>query len=308
VKRTVLAGFCLLFVLGPARGQTADEKKATVAYLRSLETKEGGYRLTAQAAPPSLRATTAALRALGYCGGEPRDRSACAGFVTRCYHVDSGGFSDRPGARPDVTTTAIGLMAVVELKIPAGPYAERAVKYLGANASGFEEVRIAAAGLEAVGKLPPQARGWLEQLARRRHEDGTYGRGDDTARATGGAVVTVLRLGGKVEQPAAVLRALNAGQSKDGGFGRGGAGHPGTGSSDLESTYRVLRAFVMLRARPEGAQQVRDFVGRCRNPDGGYGVAPGQPSSASGTYYASIILRWLGETKRGSEAPGRPIP
>ena len=27
----------------------------------------------------------------------------------------------------------------------------------------------------------------------------------------------------------------------------------------------------------------------------GFGVAPGQPSSVSGTYYAAIILRWLGE-------------
>jgi hypothetical protein len=38
---------------------------------------------------------------------------------------------------------------------------------------------------------------------------------------------------------------------------------------------------------------VRSFVAKCRNADGGYGVAPGQPSNISGTYFAAIILHWL---------------
>jgi hypothetical protein len=49
----------------------------------------------------------------------------------------------------------------------------------------------------------------------------------------------------------------------------------------------------MLHQKPENATACRAFVARCRNADGGYGVAPGQPSSVSGTYFASIILHWL---------------
>jgi hypothetical protein len=123
-----------------------------------------------------------------------------------------------------------------------------------------------------------------------RHADGTYGEGDGVARDTGGAVCAVLRLGGAVEQRNNVLKALNAGQRKDGGFGK-----PGVEGSDLATTYRVARAFHMLKTQPEKAGRLRDFIARCRNDDGGYGVAPGQPSNVSGCYYAGIILHWLNE-------------
>jgi len=85
-----------------------------------------------------------------------------------------------------------------------------------------------------------------------------------------------------------VLRILNDGQRKDGGFGKGGSD-----ASDLGSSYRIARAFHMLEAKPKGAEALRGFIARCRNKDGGYGEAPGQPSSAAGTYYAAIILHWL---------------
>jgi hypothetical protein len=48
----------------------------------------------------------------------------------------------------------------------------------------------------------------------------------------------------------------------------------------------------MLQERP-AAQQMHSFVATCRNSDGGYGVAPGEPSSVAATYFASIILHWL---------------
>jgi prenyltransferase beta subunit len=286
----MLAGLCLLLVLGPARGQSAEEKKATIIYLQKLQTKGGGFVPAAGAEQPGVRATSSALRALKYFGGAARDRAACADFVRKCFDRDGGGFADRPGGKPDVPTTAIGMMAAVELKLPTAPYADAVTKYLGEHARDFEQIRIAAAGLESIGKRPAQAGAWLGQVAKLRHEDGTYGKGDGVARDTGGAVVVVLRLGGKVAHPDAVLKALNAGQRKDGAFGKEGAA-----GSDLETTYRVMRAYHMLRARPEAPDRCRAFVARCRNDDGGYGVAPGQPSGASGTYFASIILHWLGE-------------
>jgi len=290
VRRTMPACLAALFCLVPARAQSPEQKQATIEYLRSLQTREGAFLPARGAAAPGLRATSSALRALKYFGGQPRDRAACVPFVKACFDRDSGGFTDQPGkGKPDVATTAVGLMAVVELKMPAGDYEGPAVAYLGKHARNFEEIRIAVAGLEAVGKLPPQAIAWSDQLGRMRNEDGTYGKGDGKARATGGGVVADLRLREKLTDPwrEAVLKALKPGQRADGGFGKEGAA-----GSDLETTYRVMRCFHMLKDVPD-AGKVRGFLAKCRNEDGGYGVAPGQKSSVSGTYFAGIILHWL---------------
>jgi prenyltransferase beta subunit len=295
MKRLAVAGLILIAAWSPVSAQTADEKKTTIAYLQSLQTPEGGF---ATARPPrddktplkpSLRATSSALRALKYFGGAARDRAAAARFVAACYERESGGFVDQPGGKPDVTTTAIGVLAVVELNMPVQDYMNGVFRYLSKQVQSFDDIRIAAAAVEALGKEPTQALTWLEQVQRMQNRDGTYGAGDGKARDTGGAAVTVLRLGGKVKTDA-VLTALRMGPRGDGGFGK-----EETPRSDLESTYRVMRAFHMLKGAPENVNLVRGFVNRCRNPDGGYSVTPGQPSSVAGTYYAAITLYWLSE-------------
>ena len=85
-------------------------------------------------------------------------------------------------------------------------------------------------------------------------------------------------------------RPSKSGQRDDGGFSK--AGEKG---ADLETTYRVLRGFVMVKERPADPDKLRGFVARCRNADGGYGLAPGQPSNVTATYFASIILYWLND-------------
>jgi hypothetical protein len=54
-----------------------------------------------------------------------------------------------------------------------------------------------------------------------------------------------------------------------------------------------MRCFMMLKERPARVEGLRTYVAKCRNEDGGYGVAPGQPSNVGGTYYATIITHWL---------------
>jgi hypothetical protein len=286
VKCRLFAALALLALTLPALAEAPDRAKATVAYLRKLQTKGGGFAASADKNQPSLRATSAALRALKYFGGEALDREAAARFVKSCHDESSGGFADAPGGKPDVTLTAVGAMALVELQIPTGPYEEGILRYLGEHAKSFEEIRIAAAGLEALGKRPPAAAGWLQQIVNERNADGSFG-GPRDARMTGGATVVVLRLGGKVDDPAKVVAALNAGQHEDGAFGKGETSEP----SDLETTYRVLRCYHMLKAKPN--DRVLAFVEKCRNDDGGYGVAPGKPSTVGTTYNAAIIRHWL---------------
>ena len=63
--------------------------------------------------------------------------------------------------------------------------------------------------------------------------------------------------------------------------------------ADLETTYRVMRTYHMLKGKPAREKDLRAFVATCRNKDGGYGVVPGVPSAAGSTYFASIVLHWL---------------
>jgi prenyltransferase beta subunit len=285
-----IAGFLALLWLAPVQAQTPEQKQETIAYLRKLQTPSGGFLADAKAEKPGLRATSAAVRALKYFGSPLQDAKSARDFVTQCFRPKLGAFLDQPdsSAPPDVTTTAIGLMAVVELHIPFEMFQARAVTYLEQQAREFPDIRIAAAGLEAVRVQPPQAEVWLKKLIAGRNPDGTFGGNGDLAWTTGSWLVTVLRLGGKVENREHVLRVLRDGQRPDGGFGKSGPG-----GSELESAYRIMRAFAMLKEKPKDVEGLRKFIARCRNADGGYGVAPGQGSSVSGTYYAGIILHWL---------------
>jgi prenyltransferase beta subunit len=288
----------LLICPGVLHSQTREEIQASVQYLRALQTDSGGFTpRSVEAAgnepnPPSLRATVGALRALKYFEREAKDVATCKKFVTACFDQESGGFADGPGGKPDVIVTAVGLMALVELNIPLDDYRDPAVAYLGKNAKSFEEIRMAAAGAEAAKKKPAEAEAWIKQITDMRNADGLYGKDDGQARDTGGAVAAILRLEGKVENSKEVTAGLKAGQRKDGAFGKSG-----TPASDLETSYRVMRAFMMLKEQPKDVPALREFISRCRNKDGGYGVAPGQPSSVSGTYYAAIIRHWLEKQK-----------
>ncbi len=289
MKRFLLGGLFLLMAALPLHAQS-DAHKAAIEYLQKLQASDGGFRTDARAKQSDLPATTTAFRALKYFGAAPRDRAACVAFVQKCFDKDSGSFAAWPGGKAAYRPTAVGIMAVVDMKMPTDPYAEAVVKYLDANSKTFEEIRLTAASFEALGQRPPHAEAWLAEIAKRRNADGTYGKDDSVAYDTGSAVCAVLRLGGKVEHPDTVLQALNAGQRADGGFGKV-AGE----ASDLSSCYRVARAFHMLKAKPTGADRLRAFIARCRNDDGGYGVAPGQASNVSGCYFAAIILHWLDE-------------
>jgi prenyltransferase beta subunit len=291
MKHCLLALPGVLLCLAPVWGQTTEEKKATVELLRGLQAPSGGFHEAPSKdgkSPVTLRATSSALRALKYFGGEVPNKEAAAKFVASCFDPKTGGFANTPGGKTDAIVTAVGLMAVVELKMPAEMYTEKAVKYLGDNSRTFEEIRLAAAGLEAVHQKVPQAEQWLLEIAKMQNPNGTFGKGSGVGRMTGSAVVAVLRLGGSVKERENVVKSLKNAQRKDGAFGKEEAA-----GSDLETTYRVVRCFVMLKEKLADRAAGRAFIAKCRNADGGYSVLPGQPSTVGATYFASIILHWL---------------
>ena len=287
-----LAHLLAFIVVCPLLGQTPTdaEKKQTLAYLAYLQTEDGGFRADASAEVPSLRGTSACLRAIEHFGGKPTRVAECKKFVLSCRDDKCGGFADTPDGAPNVVLTAIGLSALVQLGVPTAPYEKAAIAYMTTNAEQFEEVRMAAAGLEAIGKRSDKNAAWIEMLSKRQNADGTFGKGKSSPRDTGGAVACLLRLGGKVKDAKAVTGALDKGQNVDGGFGLADAK-----GSDLATSYRIVRTFHMLKAKPARANDLRRFIATCRNADGGYGATPGDASSAGGTYYASMVIHWLGK-------------
>src|SRR5947209_529540 len=114
MNRRNVAWVVLLFVAVPLVAQTADQQKATIDYLKKLQNKDGGFAAADGQAKSSLGATSSALRALKYSGGELADKTAAGDFVKSCFDKASGGFADQPGGKPTVSLTAVGLMAIVE--------------------------------------------------------------------------------------------------------------------------------------------------------------------------------------------------
>jgi hypothetical protein len=299
MKRTCL--FVLGFVawLSPQCRAEPPFARRTIDYVQKLQFKDGKYKGSfgaSENAGPSLGATVAAVRALRYLGGEVPDPDGCARFVDLCYAKDSGGFAGAPEGLSDVLTTSIGLMGVVDLKMNVDKYADGGVKYLEDKVRTFEDVRIAAAALEALHRTTKRKDLWLHVAQNVAGPDG----GTPGPRTLGGQLVAILRLTGETElakvplpvayagtKPADVTNALLEGQFRDGGWTK-----DGVKTSDLDTIYRVMRAVHMLKLKPDVAR-LRTFLGRCLNADGGYGVSPGQPSTIAATYNAAIIYHWL---------------
>jgi len=277
------AGLAVALPRGPALGQTPAELAQTAVYLAALQNPDGGFGGGADR-KSTLGSTSSAIRTLGYVGGSVRDIYGAISFVESCYDKASGGFASTPGGKPDVGTTAGGLMAVSALKLDPAAFS-RAVDYLGANARTFEEIRIAVAGLEAIKATSPETPRWAEQILADRNPDGTFGRGPTKARDTGGKVVALLRMGRKPDAREAVLAALRDGQGADSGWSQDGA------KSDLGTSYRIMRCFFMLGEKPD-LDRLRNFIAKHRQSDGGYASTLGGSSDLGATYTCSIMLHW----------------
>lgn len=270
------------------------QRLAAIKFVQLLQDGKGGFASGPKDLNPTLKATSAAIRAIKYTTGKASipNVKLHTEYVLSCYDAKTGGFADTPGGKPDLYTTAVGIMAAVELEIPKDKYA-KCMDYLKENAKSFEDVRIGAAAVEAWGvkDCPFDLGPWLDIAAKQLGDGGTAGKDDGVPRETASVIAMQLRLGvpeKKLKNSNKLDDVLQAGQWKDGGYGRGGAK-----GSDLESTYRVMRAYVLLKERPKNRDGMRAFIDKCRNVDGGFGVKPGDASTVAGTYFAMIISKWL---------------
>lgn len=281
----------LLFVVASLTAQDRKPDSSTAKYLHSIASPSGGYRGQAQPDTPlTLSATSAGVRSEKYLYGEISNRDAHATFVKNCFIESEGGFAPKPKDKADVASTAIGLMAAAELGINSKELLSKSVEFLAKNAKTFEERRIAAAGFEAANQYPEVTDAWIADLRKTANPDGTYGDGPTKGRSTGGAIAFILRLDGKLtpEERKAAISTLQTAQQKDGAF----IGADGK-TTDLEATYRIMRAFYLLKEKPKHLDVLKAYLGKCQNPDGGFGRKPGDASSVSGTYYYASISKWI---------------
>ena len=279
----VLAALASAWMAPTSRAQTPAEMAQSAAYAASHQNKDGGFAPKV-GQPSSLGTTHSALKILKHVGGSVPDVLACVEYVKSC-RVPGGGFAPTPGGKPDVVTTALGLMAASELKINDSEMIREAVAFLGKNARSFEEVRMSAAGLEAIGVYSPDAPRWFHQIQGMRNPDGSFGTGAAVPFATGGAAAAILRMGMPLEHRDAIVKAIRAGQRPDGGWSKD------DGPSDLSSSYRIMRAMYMMHERPD-IDRLLGYVARCRKPDGSYSATPGGEGNLGGTYLGTILVYW----------------
>lgn len=279
----VLAAMASAWIAPMSRAQTPAEMAQTAAYAASHQNKDGGFALK-PGQPSSLGATHSALKILKHVGGSVPDVLACVEYVKSC-RAPGGGFAPNPGGRPDVVTTALGLMAASELKIDDPEMIREAVAFLGKNARSFEEVRMSAAGLDAIGVYSPDAPRWYHQLQGMRNAEGSFGSGAAVPFVTGGVAAAILRLNMPLENREAIVKAIRAGQRSEGGWSKD------DGPPDLSSSYRIMRAMYMLHERPD-IDRLLGYVARCRRSDGSYSSTPGGEGNLGGTYLGTILVYW----------------
>jgi prenyltransferase beta subunit len=288
--RSLLA---LLLLPAFALAQTADEKKATVKFIDSLRDPDTGAWAVSppkdgEKPKPSLRAVNGAVNALKYFGGEVTDKEKVTKFVLGCYDEKTGAFAE-PGEKPTVAMTCVGVLAATALGIDKAKY-KKAMEYLKANAKTFEDYRLAAAAIEAFGVKESgiDVDDWVGKTVAAAFAAVPIS--DWTPRVRASLAAARLRLGNELHaiERETDLKPILDGQLKDGGWGNAGAK-----TSDAETTYRVMRALMLLKEKPKDVDGVTKFVASCRRKDGGYGVDAEAPSSMSGVYYAAKISEWL---------------
>lgn len=284
--------FALLLLPAFAFAQTADEKKATLKFIDSLRDPETGAWAVSppkegEKPKPSLRAVNGAVNALKFFGGEVTDKEKVQKFVMGCYDEKTGGFAE-PGEKPTVASTSVGVLAATALGIDRAKY-KKAMEYLTVNAKTFEEYRIVAAAAEAFGikESGLNSGDWVKSAT---ELEGSPKKTAPNSRDLASLAALCERLGEKLDSfdRKLFVPLIVDGQLKDGGWGK-----PDAKTSDAETTYRVMRALMLLKEKPKDPEAVAKFVASCRRKDGGYGVDATAPSSMSGVYYAAKISEWL---------------
>lgn len=62
--------------------------------------------------------------------------------------------------------------------------------------------------------------------------------------------------------------------------------------SDMDSTYKVARAVLLMKEVPN-VQKMTAFLKKCHTANGGFADRPGDESTLTDTYKAIMVSSWL---------------
>ncbi|MSR30096.1 MAG: hypothetical protein EXR99_01200 [Gemmataceae bacterium] len=280
MKTTPGGIFLCLFLIPMLVG--LEPKKSVQDYALSLENPDGGFLSEKAKEKTSLRATLGAIRISQMEKKSLSSLKAHQKFILSCWK-ESGEFADTPGGKPDLITTVVGLMACKDANILEEKVRKSGVLYLIENAKNFEEVRMACAFLAQEKEIAQVREAWSGLVLNHLRQTKTQAKPHQLGREMAGALVTLLRLG---VAPPMEYGFTGSWRQQDGGFASANSTQ-----SDMDTVYRVGRFLHMTQNQTE-LRKTLPFIEKCANADGGFGPAPGKPSTMGATYQARIVLLW----------------
>jgi hypothetical protein len=292
-----LTASCLALVfLLTAQAQTAAEKKQDLAFVLNSFLTSGSFKTSPRHTGGSLMQTLGGLRALQLLDdrkllGKKQNVTRIKAFVMSHRDPKTGGFRDSPVAKsPNLLGTAFALMILNDLKELPPKVEAPALAFLADNATDADGAYFAALALHALGKKAANQKDMLEVLRRRSLPPKKDNKAKKALRDVIDTVNNAagrLLLGEKLEDEEAILKTLESGQRRDGGWGLF------LTSSDTTLTFRVVQVYTLLGKVPPRPDDVKALILSYREKGGGYSGAPRLGAQVFHTYEALQVLQWL---------------
>ncbi len=295
-------------------GGTPSDPVAAQNFLLSLETPDGGFRLTNISTKASLKGTFFSLKALELLGANPSNVTKTLQWLLN-WIPQQGGFGGFPGDDPSLRETFDAVYALSLAGHPI-PHVQDILNFVssyrnpdggyGLTGSNVESTFRAVTIYSLLGEPFPNASQTIAFLQGLQQSDGGFikrpGAGPPSyVISTYRAVAALHLLNATPSNVLGAIAFLQSNQNSDGGFGGFNYG-TNRDTSDVSSTYRAVRALYLLNATPLNVQGAIEFLQQSQNPDGGFkrgsyvNTLPKNVSGAVYTYSAVRALQILGST------------
>ncbi len=290
-------------------GGTPSDPTGAKNFLLSLETPEGGFRLSTISSSASLKGTFFSLKGLELLGATPSNVTKTLEWLLN-WTPNQGGFGGFPGDDASLRETFDAVYALSLSGRPI-PHRQEILNFVssyrnpdggyGLTGSNVESTFRAVTIYSLLGEPFPNASQTIAFLQSLQQTDGGFikrpGASPSYVISTYRAVAALNLLNATPSNVLGAIAFLQSNQNSDGGFG-GFNNDPvrGRDTSDVSSTYRAVRALALLNATPTDINGAISFLQGSQNPDGGFKRSSydfTRPNNISGAVYTYSAVRAL---------------